>query len=31
MGSFTIGCLIKNHVDREKAVKIPRVMVDTQK
>jgi len=29
MGSFTVGCLIKNHVDREKAVRIPRLMVDT--
>ncbi len=29
MGTFTVGCLIKNHVDREKAVKIPRLMVDT--
>ncbi len=29
MGSFTVGCLIKNQVDREKAVRIPRLMVDT--
>jgi predicted aspartyl protease len=29
MGVFTVGCLIKNHVDREKSVKIPRLMVDT--
>jgi len=29
MGTFTVGCLIKNHVDREKTVKIPRLMVDT--
>src|SRR5580658_6916306 len=29
MGTFTVGCLIKNQVDREKAVKIPRLMVDT--
>ena len=29
MGAFTVGCLIKNHVDREKSVKIPRLMVDT--
>ena len=29
MGSFTVGCLLKNHVDREKAVRIPRLMVDT--
>jgi predicted aspartyl protease len=28
MGSFTVGCLIKNHVDREKTVRIPRLMVD---
>jgi len=29
MGSFTVGCLIKNHVNREKTVRIPRLMVDT--
>ncbi len=29
MGTFCIGCLIKNHVDREKVVQIPRLMVDT--
>lgn len=29
MGTFTVGCLIKNHVNREKAVQIPRLMVDT--
>lgn len=29
MGTFTIGCLIKNQVDREKSVRIPRLMVDT--
>jgi predicted aspartyl protease len=29
MGAFTVGCLIKNHVDRQKSVKIPRLMVDT--
>ena len=29
MGTFTVGCLIKNHTDREKAVTIPRLMVDT--
>jgi predicted aspartyl protease len=28
MGVFTIGCLIKNHVDREKSIKIPRLMLD---
>jgi predicted aspartyl protease len=29
MGTFTVGCLIKNHVDCEKSVKVPRLMVDT--
>ena len=29
MGIFTLGCLIKNHADRDKTVKIPRLMVDT--
>jgi predicted aspartyl protease len=29
MGSFTVGCLIKNHVDREKTVRIPQLLVDT--
>jgi predicted aspartyl protease len=29
MGIFTVGCLIKNHVDRDKTVRIPRLMVDT--
>jgi predicted aspartyl protease len=29
MGSFTVGCLIKNHVNREKTVRIPQLMVDT--
>jgi predicted aspartyl protease len=29
MGTFTVGCLIRNHMDREKAVQIPRLMVDT--
>jgi predicted aspartyl protease len=29
MGVFKVGCLIKNQVDREKSVKIPRLMVDT--
>ncbi|MDQ6630893.1 MAG: retroviral-like aspartic protease family protein [Verrucomicrobiota bacterium] len=29
MGTFTVGCLIKNHVDREKSVTIPRLLVDT--
>ena len=29
MGTFTVGCLIKNQGDREKCVQIPRLMVDT--
>jgi clan AA aspartic protease len=29
MGTFTVGCLIKNHVNRDQAVEIPRLMVDT--
>jgi len=29
MGTFTVGCLIKNIVRRKKSVKIPRLMVDT--
>ena len=29
MGTFNAGCLIKNPVDREKAVEIPRLMMDT--
>jgi len=29
MGTFTVGCLLKNHVDREKSVRIPHLMVDT--
>lgn len=29
MGTFNVGCLIKNPVNREKAVEIPRLMVDT--
>ena len=29
MGTFSVGCLIKNHVDRNKSVRIPRLMVDT--
>ena len=29
MGTFNVGCLIKNHVNREMAVEIPRLMVDT--
>ena len=29
MGTFTIGCMIKNHTDRDKVVRIPYLMVDT--
>jgi predicted aspartyl protease len=29
MGSFAVGCLIKNHVDREKTVRIPHLLVGT--
>lgn len=29
MGTFSVGCLIKNQVDRNKTVRIPRLMVDT--
>ena len=29
MGTFNVGCLIKNPVNREQAVEIPRLMVDT--
>ncbi len=29
MGTFRVGCLIKNHVDRTKAVRIPQLLVDT--
>lgn len=29
MGTFTVGCLIKNPVDRDKSVRIPRLLVDT--
>lgn len=27
MGTFTVGCLIKNHADRDKSVRIPRLLV----
>jgi hypothetical protein len=27
MGTFTVGCLIRNHVDREKEVLIPRLII----
>lgn len=29
MGTFNVGCLIKNPANRDKAVEIPRLMVDT--
>lgn len=29
MGSFTVGCMLRNPSHREKAVKVPRLMVDT--
>ena len=29
MGTLNVGCLIKNHVDREKAITIPHLLVDT--
>jgi predicted aspartyl protease len=29
MGTFTVGCVIKNSVHREKSAKIPRLLVDT--
>lgn len=29
MGTFSIGCKIANHLDRSKAVKIPRLPVDS--
>jgi predicted aspartyl protease len=29
MGTFTVGCLIKNSVKREKSARIPRLLVDT--
>jgi predicted aspartyl protease len=29
MGTFTVGCVIKNHVDRDQSVSIPRLMVDS--
>ena len=29
MGTFSVGCLIKNPVNRERSVRIPRLMVDT--
>jgi predicted aspartyl protease len=29
MDTFTVGCLIKNHLNRAKSVRIPRLLVDT--
>ena len=29
MGTFQVGCRVENHVDRAKAVRIPRALVDT--
>ncbi|MCI0536761.1 MAG: retroviral-like aspartic protease family protein [Verrucomicrobiales bacterium] len=29
MGTFAVGCLIKNHVDRNKSVRVPKMLVDT--
>ncbi len=29
MGTFHIGCLVENHVDRSKSVRIPKLLVDT--
>lgn len=29
MGSFYIGCKVENHIDRSKAVRIPKLLVDT--
>jgi predicted aspartyl protease len=29
MGTFTVGCKIENHVDRERGVRIPKLLVDT--
>jgi predicted aspartyl protease len=29
MGTFAVGCLIKNHVNRDRAVRIPRLLVET--
>src|ERR1043166_9961677 len=29
MGTFTVGCLIKNPTNRERSVRIPKLMVDT--
>jgi predicted aspartyl protease len=29
MGTFTVGCKIENHVERDRNVRIPRLLVDT--
>jgi predicted aspartyl protease len=29
MGTFSIGCKVENHVDRSRAVRIPKLLVDT--
>jgi predicted aspartyl protease len=29
MGTFHVGCRLENHTDREKAVTVPRALVDT--
>ena len=29
MGVFRVGCLVENHVDRKKSVRIPKILVDT--
>jgi predicted aspartyl protease len=29
MGTFQVGCRIENHIDRAKAITVPRVLVDT--
>lgn len=29
MGAFYTKCMIENHVDRKKAVSIPKILVDT--
>jgi predicted aspartyl protease len=29
MGIFCVGCLVENHVDRKKSIRIPKLLVDT--
>jgi len=29
MGTFRVGCLVENHVDRSRSARIPRLLVDT--